>query len=141
MLFAVANLNVVVFVGQRFCLGGMNRALRMVLGRVDGIEFHVLGAGIYEVMFGSGRNDYGEIVFDRVLFAVQDRLARTSFDAQELVHVVHFHAYILTGLQAHQDELAVRTGVDDLPEVRVFHRGFLNVINVWFHIIFVFTAL
>ena len=71
-------------------------------------------------MFGSGRNNDRVAVLEVVFVTVDDRFAVTGFEPEELIIVrMDLDADVFLGLEAHQNELAVSGGVEDLSEIVV----------------------
>ena len=103
--------------------------------RVDRVELQRLAAGgVDDVVLGAGGNDDRRAVRDLVLVAVDDDVALTRLEAEELVVVlVNLRADIFVRLQAHQDELTMCVGVEDLAKVVVFQRQLFDVSVVSLH--------
>ena len=122
------------FVSFRISFRLMDGAVQMVRWRVDGVEFHrLIGRGIYDVVVRARGNNDSETVADRVLHTIEDRFAFARFTPDELIQVMYLHTDLLTGFQAHHDELTVFRRVQNLSEIIVRKRRFLQIDDISFH--------
>lgn len=97
----------VFFVGHGIGFGLVDPAVYMIGGSIDGIELHGHRACIQDIVIGAGRHQESRTIFQRVFFAIDDGFPLSSFETEELVHMMDFGADVFSGKEGHEDDLAV----------------------------------
>src|SRR5688500_8113453 len=104
-------------VGLRVVAGMVDNAVPVIRRRIERIELQGTRAGIDNVVSRPSRDDDREARSDRRPDAVESRLTRAGFHAKELVEGMDLGADLFLGLERHDDELAVRGGVQHTPKL------------------------
>lgn len=119
------------FIGQGLGLGDVNRAVAVLRGSVDGVEFERRGGRcIDQVVFCSGRDDNRGSVADRMRHAIKHHRTVSRFHAEELVEVMYFFTNIFVRVEVHDHELAMLGGMENRTKIRIGERNSLYIVDV-----------
>ena len=114
----------------------VNDTVAMLRGSVNGIEPERRRAVVDDVVAGTRRNDYREIIFDPVIDAIDPNDALPFFDPEELVTILmHFFADVAAGWQGHQHQLKILARVEDAAEVLILDGHPLDIVDITLHAI------
>jgi len=68
----------------------------------------------------AGRNDKRRTILQRILFAVENRLAKPGLDSKNLIDIMmHFHSDLFPRLDRHDDQLRTRGGLQHFAETNI----------------------
>src|SRR3989338_1052124 len=94
------------FVGLRLGFCFVDCAVAVVGRRVERVELHrVCCRSVDDVVVGAALDNHYRAVGERVLLAVEHRLALPFLHPNKLVELVHLHTYILVWKQGHNHKL------------------------------------
>jgi hypothetical protein len=109
-------------------------AVRVLGGRIDGVELKFCRTGINDIVVYAGRDNHGETVLGLKFLAIENELGLALIDSNELVVIgVNFGADFFTGLKGHDDELAFRASEEDFAKVGVIEGVFFDIADVASH--------
>jgi hypothetical protein len=108
----------------------VNRSGSVLRRRVDREELHRLVVRVDHVVLRARGHAHDAALVDLLAAAFEHRLALALDDVDQLVDLVHLGADLLTGLEAHEHELAVFAGEQHLAKPLVVLGLFLELCDV-----------
>src|SRR5579859_7053932 len=123
---------VLLFLGLGF--GLLDRAVLVLRLGVHRVELQLLAAAVVDdVVPRAGGNDERRLRLNARLAPVHLHDAAALLDPKKLIDLVHFLADVLSGLEAHDNELLMVSGEQHLAKIAVSDRLALDVRDVAVH--------
>ena len=106
----------------------LDNAIRVLWRAIDGVKADRLFVRVVDhIVPRAGRNDHGVSVAPDVLLSVHDESGFAFLDPEELVGIlVNFFPDVLALLKAHEDELFMLPGEENLAEKGIVERRLLD---------------